>query len=99
MFRNKRKKSISSVDSCSEKKLEKSETQSSKANTRFELERLHKKLEKNRESARNSRKRKKIYIELLENKVKFIKKRFFINFGSGRRAKHRTTYNQKRTRI
>lgn len=27
------------------------------------------KLAKNRESARNSRKRKKIYIELLENKV------------------------------
>lgn len=27
-------------------------------------------LAKNRESARNSRKRKKIYIELLENKVK-----------------------------
>ena len=28
-----------------------------------------KKLEKNRESARNSRKRKKVYIEMLEKKV------------------------------
>lgn len=32
-----------------------------------------KRLERNRESARNSRKRKKIYIEMLENKV-FSKK-------------------------
>ena len=30
------------------------------------------KLEKNRESARNSRKRKKVYIMLLENKVNFF---------------------------
>lgn len=42
-------------------------------------EKLNQKLAKNRESARNSRKRKKIYIELLETKVikfklKFIKK-------------------------
>lgn len=37
-----------------------------------EVEKLNKKLEKNRESARNSRKRKKIYIQLLENKVKYI---------------------------
>lgn len=37
------------------------------------IEKLNKKLEKNRESARNSRKRKKIYIELLESKVIFFK--------------------------
>jgi len=30
------------------------------------------KLAKNRESARNSRKRKKIYLELLENKVTLL---------------------------
>ena len=33
------------------------------------FENKEKKLEKNRESARNSRRRKKIYIEMLENKV------------------------------
>ena len=32
-------------------------------------DRLNEKLAKNRESARNSRKRKKIYIELLEKKI------------------------------
>jgi len=36
------------------------------------LEKMSKKLEKNRESARNSRKRKKVYIELLENKVYYF---------------------------
>lgn len=35
----------------------------------FTEDRLNEKLAKNRESARNSRKRKKIYIELLEKKI------------------------------
>ncbi len=52
------------------------------------LERLNKKLEKNRESARNSRKRKKVYIELLENKarVSFLQKQnqsIFSSFSKG----------------
>lgn len=34
-----------------------------------EIEKLNQKLARNRESARNSRKRKKIYIEMLEKKV------------------------------
>jgi hypothetical protein len=37
--------------------------------TNFFLEKDNDKLAKNRESARNSRKRKKIYLELLEHKV------------------------------
>lgn len=35
----------------------------------FKLDKLNLKLKRNRESARNSRKRKKIYIDLLETKV------------------------------
>jgi hypothetical protein len=38
----------------------------------FEASRDNDKLAKNRESARNSRKRKKIYLELLENKVTLL---------------------------
>ena len=34
-----------------------------------DLDKLNEKIEKNRQSARNSRKRKKIYIQLLETKV------------------------------
>ena len=40
-------------------------------------ENLDKKLKKNRESAKNSRQRKKVYIKLLEKKVK---KKYFLNF-------------------
>lgn len=40
-------------------------------------ERLHQKLVKNRESARNSRKRKKIYVELLEKKVQELTQELF----------------------
>lgn len=56
-------------------------TENNKANNKysdFSLT-LHdskeKKLQRNRESARNSRKRKKIYIEMLESKVNKIKRR------------------------
>ncbi len=38
----------------------------------IQMESNQAKLQRNRECARNSRKRKKIYIELLENKVKGI---------------------------
>lgn len=41
------------------------------------LEKLHLKLAKNRESARNSRKRKKIYIDLLEKKVNELTQELF----------------------
>jgi len=37
-----------------------------------DVEKLNQKLERNRESARNSRKRKKIYVELLEQKVNHL---------------------------
>lgn len=43
-------------------------------------EKLNQKLAKNRESARNSRKRKKIYIELLETKVLDLVKLRFNSF-------------------
>ena len=38
---------------------------------------MHRKLERNRESAKNSRKRKKIYIELLEKKVIFFEQNIY----------------------
>lgn len=41
------------------------------------IEKFHQKLAKNRESARNSRKRKKVYIELLEKKVEELSQELF----------------------
>lgn len=44
------------------------------------LEKMNQKLAKNRESAKNSRKRKKIYIELLENKVNYLNSKIELIF-------------------